>query len=129
MNSKILISDNGRVRNSDDVQLVESVITLKNKGEHWAAIDALLKAWAKQTPDEVDALAIQINNYKEVLVDKKFGQTKDGKDLERRLTVSFPRKLLLMIRAIYKPDELVMDADWFREFTKRYPWFKVAEES
>lgn len=129
MNSKILISDNGRVRNSDDVQLVESVINLKNTGKHWEAMDLLLKAWASKSPDDVDALAIQIDSYKEVLTDKKFGQTQGGKDLERRFTVSLPRKLLLMIRAIYKPDELEMDANWFREFTKRYPFFKVAEES
>lgn len=124
---KLYIAENGRVRDADHVTLTEKVLQLKNKGKHWEAIDLLLKAWAENAPEEVDALAVQIDNYQEVLVDKKFGQTKGGKDFERRFTISFPQKLLMMIRAVYKADELNMDNEFFKEFATKYPFFKVAE--
>ena len=127
--SKLVISESGRVDNIDNVELAEEVLKCKNNSDHWGAVDLLLKAWSKSAPDEVDALQIQINDYKETLADPKFGQTKGGKQFERRFQLVFPRKLLQMIRTIYKPEELIMDKEFFAEFIKRYPFFKVANQN
>lgn len=129
MSKKILISDNGKIRDAEDVELVETVLKLKNQGEKWAAIDLLLRAWSERAGDEVKALEIEIKDFREQLVDKKYGVTKGGKQVERRFTLTFPQRLMMMIRAIYKADELEFDSEFFREFVKRYPWFKVAEKN
>ncbi len=127
--NNIFIAENGKIRNLDDVQLAEDIIDLKNKKDSWAVIDKLLKIWAIKAPDEEQMLQINIDQYKETLKDKKFGQTLLGKDQERRFKLAFPRSLLMYIRSIYKADELKMDEKFYREFAKRYPVFKVAERS
>lgn len=128
MKSNLLITDNGHIRDGEIVELAEEVFKKKNSKDHWGAIDLLLKAWSDRAPEEVDALEIQLTEYRETLIDKKFGQTKGGKDQERRFKLAFPRSLLMMIRTVYKPQELIMDQSFFSDFLKRYPFFKVAEK-
>lgn len=126
---KIFIADNGQIRNLEDVELAEKIIEKRAKKDPWAVIDELVQIWAKKAPDEVDAIQINVGQYRESLEDKKFGQTKLGKQQERRFKLSFPRTLMLMIRSVYKHNELEMDEKFFNEFAKRYPFFKVAEKS
>jgi hypothetical protein len=124
----LLISDNGRVRRKADVELAEKVMELKRKKDHWAVIDLLLKAWAERSPDEEQALQLEIKDHREMLVDKKYGTTQGGKGQERRFKLVFPHSLMLLIRTQYKADELQMDDAFFNEFVKRYPAFRVAEK-
>lgn len=126
----IVIEDaSGMPRTAKDVELAEEIIRLKNTKDHWAVIDKMLEAWSKRAPDEVDALEIELEDHRENLTDKKFGQTKDGKDYDRRFKLVFPRQLMVMIRTIYRPDELPLDEKFMQDFAKRYPFFKVAEQS
>ena len=124
----IVIADSGRIRNLDDIELAEEIIKLKNNKDHWAVIDKLIQVWAKKAPDDEQAVQINIDQYKESLKDKKFGTTEMGKDQERRFKLSFPYSLMMMIRSIYKHDELKLDEDFFDKFAKRYTMFKVAEK-
>lgn len=118
----------GLPRMSKDVELAEEVIRLKNSKGHWAVIDKLLEAWSKRAPDEVDALQIELEDHRENLTDKEFGLTAGGKDFDRRFKLVFPRQLMVMIRAIYRGDELPMDEKFMQDFAKRYPFFRVAEK-
>lgn len=127
--NNIVISDNGQIRNLDDIQLAEDIIDLRNKKDSWAVIDKLLQVWVKKAPEEEQMMQINIAQYKETLKDKKFGQTLNGKDQERRFKLAFPRSLLMYIRSVYKSDELKMDEKFYQEFAKRYPAFKVAERT
>lgn len=125
----MFVAENGKIRKFDDVEFAEDIIKTKNAGGHWAVIDKMINAWAKRAPDDVKAIEINIKQYKETLEDKKFGQTTGGKDQERRFKLSFPYALMMMIRGVYKAEELQMDEDFFDEFAKRYPYFKVAEQN
>ncbi len=125
----IIIEDaSGMPRAAKDVELAEEVFKLKNTRDHWAVIDKLLDAWSKRATDEVDALQIEIEDHRENLTDKKFGTTSGGTDFDRRFKLVFPRQLMVMIRSIYRADELPMDNDFMVEFVKRYPFFRVAEK-
>jgi hypothetical protein len=90
----------------------------------------LLERWVKdQHQRNQQALQIQIEDQREMLADKEFGQTAGGKDFDRRFTLVFPVKLMLMIRAIYAQEELEFNsAKFYKDFVKRYPNFKVAEK-
>lgn len=126
--SKLIINENGVIRNFNDIEFAEDIFKKKANQNPWEVIDSLLEIWAKKAPDEVEALEINVDEYREALIDKKFGQTKLGRQQERRFKLSFPRTLMLMIRAVYKSDELAMDEKFFTEFGNRYPFFKVAEK-
>jgi hypothetical protein len=125
----IIVEENGKQRLKEDVDFADEIIKLKNKKDHWAVIDKLLEKWLSTSPEEVEALKIQIEDHREMLIDKDFGTTKGGKDFDRRYTLVFPLKLMLMIRAIYATEELTIDQDFFREFIQRYPNFKIASKT
>lgn len=126
--NNIVIAENGRVRKFEDMELAEDIIKTKNLKDSWAVIDKLINAWAKRAPDDVEAMEINVLQYRETALDKKFGQTLGGKDQERRFKLSFPRGLMMMIRSIYKPEDLKMDNKFYEEFGRRYPYFKIAEK-
>ena len=127
MNNLIAI-DNGRIRGADDVSLVDKVIETKNNKGVWETIEFLVNAWMKKTPEEFEGFRVQIDAYRDGLFDPKYGQTSGGKDMERRFTMSFPQSLYLMIRSIYKPDELNMDKKFLAEFARRFPFFRIPEK-
>jgi hypothetical protein len=116
------------VRDSDDVYAANLVMKTKNNKGHWDVIDKLVKIWVERTPGEFKGFKVHLEGTRETLADPKFGQTKGGKDMERRLIIMLPQPLQLMIRSVYKADELPFDRKFFREFARRYPFFKVPEK-
>jgi len=127
--SKLIVTETGRIVNSDSYELAERIDELRKKKDPWLVIDELVKAWQKKAPEEVEALKIDISEQRETLYDKKFGQTKGGKDMERRATLIFPMSLQLLIRTQYKADQLPMDKKFYRTFLKKYPQFAIAEKA
>jgi hypothetical protein len=127
--SDIVINENGKIRKVADVEIAEKIIKDRKFKDYWDVIDSLVRLWAKTAPEDEEAMKINIEQYRESLHDKEFGQTLMGADQERRFTMAFPRSLMLMIRTQYKADELPMDKEFFKEFGKRYPAFKIAERS
>lgn len=129
--SKLKMFDNltGKILNAEDVELAEKVIETRKQKDIWETIDLLVTAWAERTPDEFQAFKVQIKGYRDNLADPKFGQTKEGKDLETRFTVAMPQTLMLMIRTQFKATELPMDKKFFREFVKKYPFFRIPDKT
>lgn len=126
--ARIYINDNGQIRDLEDVEFAEKIVELKEKKDPWVVLDELIKYWAKKAPEEVEAITVNVTEYKESLKDKTFGQTVGGKDHERRFKLSFPLSLQNMIRTQYKSDELKFDQAFYDKFAKRYPFFRVAEK-
>jgi hypothetical protein len=124
----LLFYDNGRIRDSADLEMAEVIMKLKEKKDYWAVIDELIKIWAAKSPDEEVATKVEIDGYKEAMSDPTFGQTNNGKDMERRSILVFPRKLQLMIRSIFKAEELPFDREFYRKFAQKYPAFKIADK-
>lgn len=122
----MLILDNGRIRDSEDIDLADNIIKARKKGP-WEVVDLLVKAWIRKSPEEVQAVKVDISDQREMLIDKKYGQTKGGKDMERRFTLIFPTSLQLLIRTQYKADELPFDRKFYNDFAKRYPGFRISE--
>jgi hypothetical protein len=125
---QLLITEHGKIRKADDLELAEKIVETKQQKDHWAVIDELIKAWSERTPEQVQALKVEIDDHRETLVDKKFGQTLGGKDFERRFTLVFPITVQLMIRSVYKAEELQFDREFYKEFARRYPFFRIAQE-
>lgn len=123
---KYIVNEVGKIRSSDDVELADKIIELKKKKDIWIVIDELLKVWLKRSPEETEAVKIDVKDQRELLIDKKYGQTKEGGNLERRFQLLFPTSLMLLIRSIYKVEELPFNREFYKVFTTRYPGFKIA---
>lgn len=124
----MLVYDNGKIRNSDDIELADAILKANGKG-HWETIDLLVKAWMRRSPEEVQAVKIDISDRREMLNDKEYGTTMGGNDMERRFTLIFPTSLQALIRTQFKADALPFDRDFYREFSRRYPGFKIANKT
>lgn len=126
--SKLFVDDKGRILDAERVELADRVMELKNKKDVWLVINELVNYWIKTTPEDVEAVKMNISDARENLTDKKYGETKGGKDFDRRFQLIFPTRLNLLIRAVYPAEELPMDRQFYRDFAKRYPGFKIAEK-
>jgi len=124
----LYISENGIPRSHADAEAVNKIVEARRKEDTWEVIDLLLKLWAQSVPDEVEAININIDEYKESLNDKEFATTKGGGDMDRRFMLSFPNRLMQMIRTQYKVEELQFDKKFYQTFAKKYPFFMVAEK-
>lgn len=125
---KLVIADNGKLRNFEDLQMAENIVKKRRTRNLWEVIDELIKVWAERSPDEEKSILVNIDEYRESLYDKDYGTTKNGADQERRFILAFPYSLQLLIRSQYKVDELPFDKKFFHEFAKRYPAFRVAKK-
>lgn len=128
MKKGIVVQDNGKIRTVEDIELAEEIIKKRKNKNPWQVIEYLVHLWAKRTPDDVEAMRINVTQYRETQRDKKFARTLGGEAMERRFTLAFPRSLMLLIRTQYKADELPFDSNFYREFAQRFPVFKVAEK-
>ena len=119
----------GKLRRLDDFLFADRVIELRKKGNNlWEVIDLLVKKWAESAPDEVEAFEMDLRDYKSDLMDKKFGQTKGGKDMERRVILSIPYRLHQLIRVVYRVNELAMDKKFWVDFARHYPAFQLPDK-
>lgn len=124
----LIVEDNGKKRLKSDVEFADHIMKLKNQKDHWAVVEALIGRWIKDQPDESNALKIQLDDQRELLEDKIFGTTLGGKDFDRRYFCVFPLRLQQLLRAVYANEELTFDQDFYHEFAKRFPKFRVAEK-
>lgn len=127
--TKIFIDDKGRVIDKERAEFADRIIELKQKKDPWLVIDEFVKYWINSNPTEVKAVKIDIEDQRSMLIDKDFGTTKGGKQIERRFKLLFPTTLMLLIRSIYPHTELKMDKEFYDEFAKRYPGFRIAEKA
>lgn len=124
----MFIEENGKLRKTEDVELVDRILELRKKNDPWVVLDELIKAWVKKSPEEVEAVKVDIGDQREILTDKDYGTTSGGKDFDRRLIVLFPTTLQAWIRKVYGTAELPFDRNFYKEFAKRYPGFRVANK-
>lgn len=124
----LFVIENDRVHTKDNYLFADKVTEMRVTKGPWDVIELLVQFWMKKYPQEVEDMQAKVKEYKETLVDKKFGQTKQGKDMERRFSMSFPSGLLMLIRTQYKAEELPFDRAFIKQFLNKYPKFKIAEK-
>lgn len=118
----------GKLHDAASVSLADKILAMKRKGKTWEIIDEMVSAWIdKNDGREFAAFKAYLNDAREVQQDKKFGRTKN-QDQDRRYVLSMPQELMFMIRSIFKPTELIMDTEFFIDFAKRYPVFRIPDK-
>jgi hypothetical protein len=114
------------------VQAIDRLIKLKNTKSHWVVIKEIVRMWAEERPTEYKSFIITLKDTqatrkkKAGLWGKEYkGISYDTKGSRLVDMVDIPVRVMKMIRAIYKPDQLPMDKKFFNGFIKRFPKFKI----
>jgi len=121
----------GRKIQLADVRAVEHLEKLKKKhgNDIWPVIEACIKIWSDKHPDQWRSFLMDMSELRETRKDRKFASSTDkatGGIL--RYTLDIPEKLIMIIRAVYAPEELAMDKEFFHTFARKFPSFQVAEK-
>ena len=124
----LYLDHNGMQKSFKDLDAVNKIVDARRKNDKWEVIDLIVNLWSSKAPDEVEAVNINIDEYKAGLQDKEFATTAEGGDMDRRFFLSFPTRLMLMIRTQYKVEELPFDKAFYNKFAKKYPFFMVSEK-
>jgi hypothetical protein len=105
----------------------------KDSGSNpWPVIDEILKLWKKSRSEEFKSYLVELDNIKKTRkVTKGFsGVSKDKSKASYTVYIAdIPEFVIKAIRMVYDPEELPMTKEFFTEFTKRYPAFKVAKKT
>lgn len=124
-----------KIRNARDLSFADEVFKAKRQNP-WRAIELIVEAWATKKPKQFAAYDKYIGDTRENLADKKYGLTKDSsrngrvsdRGHDRRLKLIMPVDVERMIRVVFNTQELVMDKEFFDEFARRFPFFKIPEK-
>ena len=125
------VVDSGRLVESSVVQAADRLITLKKKhgSNPWPCIEECIKIWIKKSPDNWNSHIVNIQNLRRTRKDPKFASTYDKKHGGYlRYTLDIPQEIIFYIRKLYTAEELPMNREFFIEWAKRFPVFKVAKK-
>ncbi len=119
----LIVDQSNKLRDSEDVQFVDSVLKLRREGKHWEAIDLIITHWANKNPQKYKSFLIEVKDKRDTRLNKH-GSNR-SKNLRSLLDV--PEDVIFMIRKIYSVEELDMDKEFFERLYKRYPAMRAAE--
>jgi len=130
-NMKVYDSVSGLLRESKDVMAADRLIELKKKSgsNPWPVIEECIRIWDSQGFNTWKSYLVYIDNIKKTRKDPKYASTYDPHYKGYlRYTLDIPDMVMKMIRILYTPDELPMNREFFNEWARRLPKFKVAEK-
>lgn len=114
----------GRLLNSSDVQLADTLLRMKKTKPLWSVIRYIYEAWAKSEPREYESFLFTVKDKRDTRINQ-YGSTRNK---ALRYTLDIPSKVYMLIRILYPVEELRMDKKFLREFAKRFPECRVAEK-
>jgi hypothetical protein len=127
--------ETGRFARSDILQLTNSLMKAKKKDNPWGVVKLCVDAFKKKYPKQYKSYVIRIKEVKDAQKSTWIGRSefkgvsKDKtNDAYLAHTVDFPAWIMGLIRKVYNVNELKMDKEFFREFGKRFPEFRIMEK-
>ena len=127
-------SETGRYARSDILQLTNALVKAKKKNYPWDVIYLCIKVFKEKFPSRYQSYIIRLESVREIqkktwVGNKEFKCVSKDKENDAYLahTIDFPAWIMMLIRKVYNTDELQMDKQFFREFGKRHPEFRIME--
>lgn len=118
---KVYDSLRGKMVNAEDALFAERIIMLSKKQDMWSVIEEIVTYWQTTNPKQFKSFLIDVDEKKQTRA-KSTGASSSS---NMRYLVDIPIKLYAMIKAVY-PD-IIQEKDFFRNFAKRFPRYRVAE--
>ena len=126
-------AETGKFVRTDLLQLVNALLRAKSGTDPWKVVELCVKAFKEMYPTRYSSYVIRLKELREAekktwVGNKEFrGVSRAGGTMMAH-TVDFPAWIMGLLRKVYRPDELNMDKDFFREFAIRHPEFRVMEK-
>lgn len=126
----------GIPRKISHIRAVERLEKLKKESgsNPWPVIKECFKVWSATGPKKWDSYLVYLQGVKDSRKETVVGNKRwrgVSKDNEQgglvSYTIDMPEPVNRMIRAIYSPEELPMNKEFFEEFGKRFPSMRVRE--
>ena len=130
--------DQFRYAPSGAVLTADHLIELKHKysNDIWYVIGKVIEAWQKTNPQGYRSFIISHEQIKQTQKTYNIGTSSfSGVSKDKatggilRYTLDIPEKIIYMLRALYSPQELPFDRDFYAKFGKKFPQFKIMERS
>jgi hypothetical protein len=115
------------------VQAANRLLELRKNGDIWAVIDEIVRIWEREAPSEYESFLITLEEIKQTrkvtnVGSKQFsGVSRTNKGM-LRYRLDIPVRVVKMIRALYSPQELVMDTKFYEKLERRFPKFRISEK-
>lgn len=125
-----LYDQNGIPRDTDHMHIVEGLEQLKSASgsKPWPVIEAIFKLWQDKRPTEWNSHLFYLDDVRSSRRGRFASSNPDERGMVLRYTIDIPEFVMKAIRFLYSPDELPMNREFFLEFAKRFPKYKVAEK-
>ena len=123
----------GKIVRSDHYNLTNYLWEMRATKNPWEVIEAVVKEWGNKDPQNWKSYIVRIKQIREsrkrTTVGKKtwLGVSRDDRKNDAMLsyTLDIPEWIIFAIRKLYSSSELEMDRDFFNEFARRFPAFKI----
>ena len=123
----------GKMVRSDYYNLTNHLWEMRNTRNPWEVIEEVIKIWGKKDPTNWKSYIVRIKELRDsrkvtTVGTKQFrGVSRDDKKNGAMLsyTLDIPEWVIFAVRKLYNSSELVMDKEFFNEFARRFPAFKV----
>lgn len=100
----------------------------------WLVIAEVIKAWEKTNPKQYASFIISHEDIKQSRKEYNIGtSTFTGVSKDKSTggllayTLDIPEKVVYMLRALYSAEELPFDKNFYNQFGKKFPKFRVME--
>lgn len=124
-------------RKTSDIEATYLLFKLKEKSASnpWPVIEKCIEVWQKKNPAKWESYLIQLRDIKETrkvttVGSKQFrGVSRNDRKNDGMISylLDLPQPIMGMIRILYSHQELPMNKEFFAEFAKRFPVFRVRE--
>ena len=129
---------NGVRHKLSDLVAADQILKLKERSgsNPWPVIERILEVWSERHPDKWESYLVYLKEIKDTRKVTSVGGSlwrgvsKGDKD-NNAITVyamDIPQPIMFMIRAVYNTSELPMNKEFFAEFGRHFPRFKILEK-
>lgn len=133
----ILFDKFGQPHKLEDVTAVTAIFRLKEKSgsNPWPVIEKIIEIWTSKNPIKWNSYLTYLKEVKETRKVTSVGNhgwrgvSRADRENDGIIVyaVDFPEPVQMWLRAVYTPQELPMNLEFFREFAVRFPRFKVLQ--
>lgn len=91
-------------------------------------IPSVVKLWKHSKPAEYKSYIVEMDDIRETRKNEYASSLDKETGIEQRYIVDIPQFIISVLRLLYTVEEMPMNKEFFRDFARKFPEFKVAQK-